>query len=116
MTRAARLQSHTMPMLQPPKSTFAMTREQIREMASAVAADLKKIADPKTGEALPATGGGSRQRGLPEELRQRFIQVRTALFQRGIFDPILSRFDTATVPQATTLSVADALAKLTQSL
>lgn len=100
--------------LQPPKSTFNKTRDEIRTMAAALAADLRKAADtPKTG--APG-GGGSRPRGLPEELRQRVIEVRTALYQRGLFDPLLARFDSATVPDATTLAIADELAKVASAL
>ncbi len=101
--------------LQPPKPTYAMTRDAIKSLAAAVSADLRKAAAGAQDPATP-TGGGSRQRGLPEDLRRRFIEVRTALFQRGVFDPVLVRFDTATVPQATTLAIADALAKLAEAL
>ncbi len=101
--------------LQPPKPTFSMSREDVKRAAAAVAADLKKAAQAAP-EAPPATGGGSRQRGLPEELRRRFMDVRTALVQRGVYDPVLVRFDTATVPQATTLAVAEELEKVAESL
>ena len=51
---------------------------------------------------------------LPAELRARFIKVRTALFQRGIYDPVLVRFDSATAPRASVAEVADALAAATR--
>jgi hypothetical protein len=102
--------------LQPPKPTFTMTRETIKSMAATVAADLRKAAAAGAQDPASPTGGGSRQRGLPEELRQRIIELRTALFQRGIFDPVLVRFDTATVPQATTLALAAALEKAAAAL
>jgi hypothetical protein len=102
--------------LQPPRQTFKMTREEIRALARAVAADLRKAAAAGAPEPLSPTGGGSRQRGLPEELRLRIIEVRAALFQRGIFDPALVRFDTATVPQSTALAIADSLAKAAEAL
>ncbi|HEX8154720.1 MAG TPA: hypothetical protein VF698_16430, partial [Thermoanaerobaculia bacterium] len=60
--------------------------------------------------------GGSRQRGLPEDLRLRFIGVRSSLFQRGIYDPVLVRFDTASAPQAATSEVAEQLAKVAEGL
>ncbi len=101
--------------LQPPKSTFALSAGQIKSMAAALATDLRKAGAGAQEPSAP-TGGGSRQRGLPEELRQRFIEVRTALFQRGILDPVLSRFDTSTVPQATTLAIADALEKIAAAM
>jgi hypothetical protein len=53
---------------------------------------------------------------LPEALRERFIRVRTALVQRGIFDPILVRFDTASAPQASTKEVAEQLAAVASAL
>ena len=53
---------------------------------------------------------------LPPELRRRFIDVRSALFQRGIFDPVLVRFDSATVPHATREEIATQLASVAESL
>ena len=44
-----------------------------------------------------------------KELRARFVAIRAELFQRGIFDPVLVRFDSATVPQASPREIADAL-------
>ena len=46
---------------------------------------------------------------LTPELRARFIAVRAELFERGIFDPVLARFDSATVAQ---ISAAEAGAQL----
>jgi hypothetical protein len=82
-----------------------MTIEELKRMAAEVASELQAA----TGGEPAATGGGSRQRGLPEPLRQRFVSVRTALFQRGIFDPVLVRFDTASAPQASTEEIAQQL-------
>lgn len=48
---------------------------------------------------------------LTPELRKRFISVRAELFQRGVFDPVLVRFDSATVPQ---IAAAEAGAELTK--
>lgn len=103
-------------MLKPPPPTFAKSRDEIKSMASAVAADLRKAAEAVRGEPASPTGGGSRQRALPEDLRQRFINVRTALVERGIFDQVLARFDTAAAPQETTLEIADELAKVASTL
>jgi hypothetical protein len=89
-----------------------MTNEELKSMAADVAAELQSA----MGGEPAATGGGSRQRGLPEPLRERFIQVRTALFQRGIFDPVLVRFDTATAPQASTKEVGEQLAAVAGSI
>ena len=90
------------------------TIEEIRTLAGHVAAEMLALANAK--ETPPATGGGSRQRGLPEELRRKFVEVRAALFQRGIFDPLLVRFDTATVSQASTAAVAEELVKVAAGL
>jgi hypothetical protein len=89
-----------------------MTNEELKMMAAEVAAELQSA----TSTEPASTGGGSRQRGLPEPLRDRFIRVRTALFQRGIFDPVLVRFDTASAPQATTKEVGEQLATVASTL
>lgn len=71
----------------------------LKDVATTVAADMKKAGDK-----------------LPPELRQRFIAVRSELFQRGIYDPVLVRFDTITVPRASTAEVAEQLAMAAASL
>ncbi len=50
------------------------------------------------------------------DLRERFINVRAALFQRGIYDPVLVRFDSATAPRASTAEIAEQLATVAASL
>jgi hypothetical protein len=52
---------------------------------------------------------------LSADLRRRFIAVRAELFQRGVFDPILARFDTVTVTRASTQEVANELAAIAKS-
>ena len=52
----------------------------------------------------------------PKELRARFVAIRAELFQRGIFDPILVRFDTATVTQASPREIADELTLVASNL
>ena len=89
-----------------------MTNEELKSMAAEVAGELQTAG----GNSPATTGGGSRQRGLPEPLRERFIRVRTALFQRGIFDPVLVRFDTASAPQASTKQVGEQLAAVAEAL
>ena len=49
---------------------------------------------------------------IPPELRLRFIELRAELFQRGIFDPVLVRFDSATAPRAGVAEIADELMKI----
>lgn len=66
-------------------------------MAAAVAAEMK------SGTMTP-------------DLRQRFIDVRAALFQRGIYDPVLVRFDSATAAPASVGEVAEELEKVAGSL
>ena len=53
---------------------------------------------------------------LSPALRQQFIDVRTALFVRGIYDPVLVRFDSATAPQATVSEIAEQLATVAAAL
>ena len=60
-----------------------MTQTELRKRGAAVANELRNAAEP-----------------LPHELRKAFIDVRAALFARGIYDPVLVRFDSATVPRA----------------
>jgi hypothetical protein len=76
---------------------IAIPLDRLKEMATAVAQELK------SGEVTPA-------------VRARFIDVRTALFQRGIYDPVLVRFDSATAPRATTEEIAAQLESVAQSL
>lgn len=95
------------------KHAVAIPLEQLKTQAAAVAAELKNL----NGAAAPAaSGGGSRHRGLPEDLRARFIDVRAALFQRGIYDPVLVRFDTASVTQASTQEIAEQLETVAAAL
>jgi hypothetical protein len=77
-----------------------MTIEELKAAAAAVAQELQTAGD------APITGG----------LRDRFITVRAELFQRGVYDPVLVRFDSATVAQASTREVAEELAKVAETL
>jgi hypothetical protein len=74
-----------------------MTIEEIKAGAAEVAA------------ALPTAGGAA-------EVRQRFIAVRAELFRRGVFDPVLARFDTATVGRASNEEIAEELRRVAESL
>jgi hypothetical protein len=91
------------------KNPIAIPLDDLRTMAAAVAGELKAAAAGSENAPIAGTGGGSQHRGLPENLRERFIDVRAALFQRGIYDPVLVRFDTASVAQASTTEVAEQL-------
>lgn len=74
-----------------------MTTEEIRAAAAALARELE------AGTVTP-------------QLRARVIAVRAALFQRGVFDPVLARFDSATVAPATPAEIARELNEISQSL
>lgn len=75
--------------------------EEIRAGAAAVAGAMR------SADAVAA---------LPPDVRKRFIEIRAALFQRGVFDPMLARFDSATVPRAAPAEIAEELALLATSL
>jgi len=90
-----------------------MSADRLKELALATA---EALASAASSELTPNTGGGSRHRGLPEELRQQFIDIRAALFTRGIYDPVLVRFDTATAAQAPTSEIAKQLALVAAAL
>ena len=79
------------------KRPIAIPIDRLKEMAASVAEELK------SNEVTPA-------------LRERFIDVRAALFQRGIYDPVLVRFDSATAPRATKDEIAAQLELVAQSL
>lgn len=72
--------------------------------------ELKRRAAEVAGELRDA--GSS----LSQELRAKFIAVRSELFQRGIYDPVLVRFDSATVPHASNEELAGQLAAIAESL
>ncbi len=74
-----------------------MTTEELKSAAASVAAAMK---------------GGN----ITPELRDRFIAVRGALYQRGIYDPVLVRFDSATVAKVTPAEAAEQLAAVAEAL
>ena len=79
------------------KLPIAIPLDRLKDMAAAVAEELR------SGDLTPA-------------LRERFINVRAALFQRGIYDPVLVRFDSSTAPRASKEEIASQLATVAQSL
>lgn len=91
-----------------------MTTEEIKAAAAEIAIALQAAAG--AAEPIGGTGGGSLHRGLPEDLRERFVALRAALFQRGVFDPVLARFDTASAAQAPNGEIAAELTKLAETL
>jgi hypothetical protein len=79
------------------KLPIAIPLEQLKEMAAAVAEEMKSGA-------------------MSPQLRERFIEVRAALFQRGIYDPVLVRFDSFTVAQAPPQEVGEQLTTVAGAL
>ncbi|HUP63519.1 MAG TPA: hypothetical protein VNA69_24245 [Thermoanaerobaculia bacterium] len=98
------------------KAPIAIPLDQLKQLAMTVAQELSAAAAAMPDAPIAGTGGGSLHRKLPDELRDGFIDVRAALFQRGIIDPVLVRFDTATVSQASTQELATRLAAVAESL
>ena len=80
------------------KMTVATGVEELRTLAAAVAEELKSAS------------------AVTPELRERFINVRAVLFQRGIYDPVLVRFDSATAPPAPAQEIGEQLATVAASL
>ena len=92
-----------------------MNESELKQIATLVAAEMKRHAGD-ANQPIVGTGGGSAHRKLPDDLRASFIEIRGALFQRGIYDPVLVRFDTATVPQAATAEIAERLETIAETL
>jgi hypothetical protein len=95
---------------------IAIPLDQLKQLAMTVAQELAHAAGGTPDQPIAGTGGGSIHRNLPDELREGFINVRAALFQRGIYDPVLVRFDTATVTQASVQELAKQLAAVAETL
>lgn len=92
-------------------ATRPATVEELKADAAAVAAELQQH-----GGGADNVGGGSLHRRLPEDLRRRFVGVRQALFARGVFEPMLARFDSATVTPASNQEIGERLAAIAESL
>ena len=67
------------------------TIEEIRTLAGHVAAEMLALANAK--ETPPATGGGSRHRGLPEELRRKWKVQRDCSRRGYTTDQVLDELD-----------------------
>jgi len=91
-----------------------MTVDEIKAAAAELAMALQAAggADGPIG----GTGGGSRHRRLPDDVQKRFVALRAALFQRGVFDPVLVRFDTDSAAQAPNGEIAEELRKIAAAL
>ena len=75
--------------------------------------DLRELGETAARVAEAMRGAGD---VLPRDVRQQFIDVRARLFRRGIYDPVLVRFDSATAPKAPVSEIAAQLATVSQSL
>jgi hypothetical protein len=82
------------------KAPIELSIDEVKTMAAAIASEMQ------------AAGDGA----MPLGLRDRFINVRAALFQRGIYDPVLVRFDSATAPPASIAEVASQLRSVAEAL
>lgn len=71
--------------------------------------DLKASAAALASELRSATA-------ISADVRRRFIDLRSALFLRGIYDPVLVRFDSATAPAASPAELAEQLESVATSL
>ena len=90
-------------------------REEIARRAQRIAAELREALG---GGAVEGGGAqqGSAHRKLPEAVRKNFIDFRASLFELGIYDPVLVRFDSATASQADTSAIANRLVAVSESL
>lgn len=92
-----------------------MTRKPIPELA-ALATRLAERLGKEASEKGSGNFQGSVHRDLPDDLRREIIDLRSQLMERGVYDPVLVRFDTATVPQASNGEIADRLREVGRSL
>ena len=77
-----------------------MTLAEIKQLAESVAIDLKSLTSNP----------------VPRDVRRRLIEVRAALYQRGVYDPVLVRFDSITAPPATAAEIGEELTTLAAGL
>jgi len=75
-----------------------MTTEELKAEAAAIARALREAPT------------------VPADLRKRFLALRGVLFGRGVFNPVLARFDTVTVARASSEELAAQLDALATSL
>ena len=63
-----------------------------------------------------STDGKIRTRTWPPSLRKRLVDLRTRFIQRGLNDPVLSRFDSHTVAQSSSEEIAGQLIAIAKEL
>ncbi|HET7711320.1 MAG TPA: hypothetical protein VFL80_05270 [Thermoanaerobaculia bacterium] len=76
---------------------------------TATSSDLRAVASELAG----AIRAGAT---IAPEIRSRLIVLRAALFQRGIYDPVLARVDSITVPPVSADRLAAQLEEIASSL
>lgn len=93
-----------------------MKLSELRREAEAVAEAMLAATAGAEREDEPMAGDNSRPHPIDPDLRVRFLEIRTWMQRMGWVDPVLNRFDTYTVPQATTREVAERLAEIASGL
>ena len=82
-----------------------------------MAAEARAIAQELASSGEDESADGKiRSRSWPAPLRKRFVELRTRFIQRGLNDPVLSRFDSHTVAQSSTEEIANQLAVIATQL
>lgn len=93
-----------------------MKRDEMASMVGELAEEMLRATEGTTKEDEPLADDNSRQRVIGPELRVRFVELRSWMQRLGLVDPVLSRFDSYTVSQATSREIAERLAEVAESL
>lgn len=93
-----------------------MKDQKLGARAKEVADEMLRATEGTGDEDEPLSEDNSRRRVISPELRLRFIEVRTSMHRMGLVDPVLNRFDSYTVAQATSRQVAERLAEVADAL
>ena len=93
-----------------------MKDPQLGARAKEVADEMLRATEGTGDEDEPLAEDNSRRRVISPELRLRFIEVRTTMHRMGLVDPVLNRFDSYTVAQATSRQVAERLAEVADAM
>ena len=89
-----------------------MRNESFDDHLSALAEEMLEASAGTGDPDEPLSADNSRKRILSPELRLKFLELRTWMQRRGLVDPVLSRFDSYTVPQATSREIAERLQEI----
>lgn len=93
-----------------------MKDQRLGSRAKEIADEMLRATEGTGPEDEPLSEDNSRRRVISPELRLRFIEVRTSMHRMGLIDPVLNRFDSYTVAQATSREVAERLAEVADAL